>query len=232
MITKYEGLNNKANANALSTYPCQVVNFYSCPYENDKSDGDQVTITRENLFELNRIPEIIGRTFSKALTIKGNRIIYKIDFRFGKVQEIDIFLCGDPYAQDLPGGKPIEHNLEVLEKIEKLSDIPMNNLEDIFAILTDEVKLDTVLQIALDKKYLQHKDKLVEFFISIRSNVRIEDLVARTPVNYITEKNRCSVCNRPANLNCITCSGSGNDIWICMDHLKNHRDQYHNSIIS
>lgn len=157
-ITEYEDLNNNANKLPTYPYPCQVVNFYSSPYEHDQNKRDGKQVTRENLFELNQIAEIIGRTFSKALNTKGNRIIYKIDFQVGKVQEIDIFLCGDPYAQNLPGGKPIEHTLkEISEKIEKLSDIPMKNLEDIFAILTDEVKLDTVLQIALDKKYQEEK---------------------------------------------------------------------------
>ena len=222
-ITEYEDLNNNANANALPTYPCQVVNFYSCPYENDKRDANQVTITRDNLFELNQIVEIIGRTLSKALNIKGTRIIYKIDFQLGKVQEIDTFLCGDPYTQNLPGGKPIEHTLkEISERIEKLLSIPMNNLDDIFEILTDEGKLDTVLQIGLDKKFLEYKDELIQFFMSIKSNVRRQDLRVEHLSAHRVEREKCSICNLPANINCINCSGK--NIWVCMNHLNKHRD--------
>jgi hypothetical protein len=54
----------------------------------------------------------------------------------------------------------------------------MRNLDDIFEILTNKEKLDIVLQIALDKKYLQHKDQLIKFFMSIKGNVKREDLVA------------------------------------------------------
>ena len=98
-----------------------------------------------------------------------HRIIYKIDFQVGRVQEIDTFLCGDPYSYNIPGGKPIGHKLnEIMEQIEKLSVIPMTNLDDIFTILTNKEKLDIVLQIWLDKKYLQYKDKLIEFLSSIK----------------------------------------------------------------
>jgi hypothetical protein len=168
--------------NSSPPYPCEVVNFYSCPYDNterEKIEGG--TVTRNDLFKLNQIVEIIGRTLSNALNIKGNRIIYKIDFQLGNVQEIDTFLCGDPYAYNIPGSKPIDHELnEKMEQIEKLSVIPMTNLDDIFTILTNKEKLDTVLQIGLDKQYLQYKDKLVEFFISIKSNARQQDLVVRS----------------------------------------------------
>lgn len=202
-----------ANALEITKYPCQLVNFYTCPYEDDKRD----------LFELNQIVEIIGRTLSKTLNIKGTRIIYKIDFETNKVQEIDTFLCGEPYAENLPGGKPIEHRLkEISERIEKLSILPMRNLDDIFELLTNKEKLDIVLEIGLDKKYLQYKDKLVEFFISIKSNARKQDLVVRSLSVHNIEKNKCSVCNLPANLNCINCSDK--DIWICMNDLKKHMD--------
>ncbi len=216
-------LGKSHHKNSSSPYPCEVVNFYSCPYDNtEREEIEGGTVTRNDLFKLNQMAEIVGRSISKALNIKGNRIIYKIDFQAGKVQEMDTFLCEDPYAYNLPGGKPIDHKLnEIIEQIEKLSVIPMTNF-DIFTILTNKEKLDTVLQIGLDKKYLQYKDELVEFFISIKSNGREKDLVVRSLSVYNIEKNKCSVCNVPANLNYINCSGK--DIWLCMNHLKKHRD--------
>ena len=75
-----------------------------------------------------------------------------------------------------------------------------------------------MLQIGLDKKCLEHKDELIEFFISIKGNVKREDLTRSTPLLYCVEKNKCSICSQPANINCINCSGK--DIWICMDHWK------------
>jgi len=85
----------------------------------------------------------------------------------------------------------------------------MNNLDDIFEILTNKEKLDTVLQIGLDKKYLQYEDKLVEFFIPIKSNAREQDLVVRSLSVHDIEKNKCSVYKLPANLNCVNCSSFG-----------------------
>jgi hypothetical protein len=221
-IIGYDGLKQR-KANTLSAYPCQVVNFYSCPYENDKRDGNEMAITRNDLFKLNQIVEIIGRTLSKALNIKGTRIIYKIDFQLGKVQEIDTFLCGDPYAYNIPGGKPIDHKLnEIMEQIEKLLVIPMTNLDDIFTILTNKEKLDTVLQIGLDKKYIEHKDELIQFFISIKGNVKREDLTTSTPLIHYVGKNKCSICSQLTNIDCVNCFGK--DSWLCVDHWKNHKN--------
>jgi len=223
-ITEYEDSNN--NANALPTYPCQVVNFYSCPYENDKRDGNQEIITRNELFVLNQIAEIIGRTLSKALNIKGTRIIYKIDFQVGKVQEIDTFLCGDKYAHNLPGGKPVNHKLNhILPKIENLLHIPMTSLDDIFTILTDKEKMNIVFQIGLDKKSLEHKDELIEFFMSIKGNVKKEDLTTSTPLLYYVGKNKCSICSQPANIDCINCIDK--DMWLCVNHWKDHETNHH-----
>lgn len=47
-ITEYDGLKQR-KANTLLAYPCQVVNFYTCPYENDKRDENQMVITRNDL---------------------------------------------------------------------------------------------------------------------------------------------------------------------------------------
>jgi hypothetical protein len=219
------------NKNISRNYPCQIVNFYSCPYQTDKVEQHNLeTITRRDLFSLNQIAEIIGRALSKAINIKSNRIIYKINFQLGKVREIDTFLCEDPYAQNLPGGKPIEHRLkEISERIEKLSILPMRNLDDIFSILTNKEKLDTVLQIGLDRQDLEHRNEIIEFFMSIKGNVRRQDLLGRTFLFHSVENQRCSVCSQPANLNCVNCFRK--DIWICMAHLKKHKDVHNNSTI-
>jgi hypothetical protein len=212
----------KSHHNGSRPYPCEVVNFYACPYDR-REESEVETVTRNVLFSLNQIAEIIGRTLSKALNIRGNRIIYKIDFESGEVQEIDTFLCGDKYADNIPGGKPVYHELtEMLEKIVKLSYIPMTNLEDIFMILTDEDKMKTVLDVALEKQYLQQENKIVQFFMSIKGNIKKEDLTIRLPLAHFIDKNKCSICYQPSNINCVNCTGK--DIWICVNHLKKHRE--------
>jgi hypothetical protein len=75
-----------------------------------------------------------------------------------------------------------------------------------------------VLQIGLDKEYLQYKDQLIEFFMPIKGNVKREELTSSTLLIHYVEKYKCSICSQPANINCINCSGK--DIWICMDHWK------------
>jgi len=203
-------------------YPCQVVNFYKCPYEEDK---------RKELFILDKIVEVIGRALSKALNIKGTRIIYNFNFESGIVQEIDTFVCGDLYAQknNNPGAFPIEHKLkEISDKIEKLTMLPIRNLDDIFEILTNKEKLDIALQIGLDEKYLKDKDELINLFMSIKDDVKKEDLVVRSLAVHNIDKNKCSLCSLPAN---ICTNRSGNDIWICMNHLKDGIINWPNSIL-
>jgi hypothetical protein len=52
----------------------------------------------------------------------------------------------------------------------------MENLGDIFAILTDKEKLDAVLQIGLDKEYLEYKFN----FAYLKGNVKRGDLTTST----------------------------------------------------
>ena len=52
--------------------------------------------------------------------------------------------------------------------------------------------------------------------MSIKSNIRKQDLVVKHLLAHRVEKNRCSVCNLPANLN----YGKETWTWICMNHLK------------
>jgi len=157
-----------------TSYPCNIINFYSCPYNTEGKNEE--TITRKDLFSLNKVAEIVGRALSKALDIKGTRIIYKINFESNKVQEIDTFLYKDPNIKRVveikSTYKPVDHKFnEIMERIEKLSVITMKDLDDIFTILTDRQKLDAILEIGLDRRCLAHKEKLVEFFISIKSTL-------------------------------------------------------------
>jgi hypothetical protein len=54
---------------------------------------------------------------------------------------------------------------------EKLSILPVRNVVDTFLILTNKEKMDTALQIGLDKQSIEHKDELIQLFMSIKGNV-------------------------------------------------------------
>jgi hypothetical protein len=56
------------------------------------------------------------------------------------------------------------------------SAVPIKNVEDIYNALTDRETLDKLLQQELDEEQLEYKDEIVEFFMSIKDTIRMEDL--------------------------------------------------------
>ena len=72
--------------NDLSLYPCIVMNFFQCPFENN---NNQYPYTKEDLFTLQRIAFTIEQAISIFHeTTKNNEIIYEVDFENDRVQEI------------------------------------------------------------------------------------------------------------------------------------------------
>lgn len=61
--------------------------------------------------------------------------------------------------------------------------IPINNVEDIYVALTDRETLDKLLQQELGEESLDYRDEIVEFFMSIRDTVRMEDLAYHKPTD-------------------------------------------------
>ena len=57
------------------------------------------------------------------------------------------------------------------------------------------------LEIGLDKEYLKYKDGLIQFFMSIKGNVKVEDLTTSTPLIHYIVKNRSYICDQAANIN-------------------------------
>jgi hypothetical protein len=53
---------------------------------------------------------------------------------------------------------------------------PIENVEDIYNALTDRETLDKLLQQELEEVHLKYKDEIVDFFMSIKDNIRMEDL--------------------------------------------------------
>lgn len=56
------------------------------------------------------------------------------------------------------------------------SKIQIKNVQDVYNALTDKVTFDKPLQQGLDEEHQEYKDKIVQFFMSIKDKVRIEDL--------------------------------------------------------
>jgi hypothetical protein len=60
--------------------------------------------------------------------------------------------------------------------------VPIKNAEDIYNALTDRETLDKLLQQGLDENRLKYKEEIVEFFMSIKDNIRMEDLTFYKPI--------------------------------------------------
>jgi len=63
------------------------------------------------------------------------------------------------------------------------STVPIMNVEDIYNALTDRKTLDKLLQQGLNEEHLKYKDEIVEFFMSIKERVRMEDLTFYKPTD-------------------------------------------------
>ena len=59
---------------------------------------------------------------------------------------------------------------------EKSTIVSIKSVEDIYHALTNREILDKLLQQDLDKEHLKYKDEIVEFFMSIKGNIKMEDL--------------------------------------------------------
>jgi hypothetical protein len=59
--------------------------------------------------------------------------------------------------------------------------VPIKNVEDIYVALTDRETLDKLLQQELGEEQLEYKDEIVEFFMSIKDTIRMEDLTFYNP---------------------------------------------------
>jgi len=70
-----------------------------------------------------------------------------------------------------------------IKAIKEKSTVPIMNVEDIYNALTDRKTLDKLLQQGLDEKNLEYRDEIVEFFMSIKDRVRMEDLTFYKPTD-------------------------------------------------
>lgn len=71
----------------------------------------------------------------------------------------------------------------IIKATKEDSIIPIKNLEDVYNALTNRETLDKLLQQELHEEHLKYKDGMVEFFMSIEDNIRMEDLTFYKPTN-------------------------------------------------
>ena len=64
----------------------------------------------------------------------------------------------------------------IIKASKENSIVPVKNLEDVYNALTDRETLDKLQQQELEGEHLKYKDRMVEFFMSVKDNIRIEDL--------------------------------------------------------
>ena len=120
IVSKHCNNNNNLNYisnvdNDLISYPCRVMNFFQCPFENN---NNQYPYTKENLFTLQRVAFAIEQAISIFHeTTKNNEIIYEVDFENDRVQEIHTNYNGEPESWGW--------NDNVKEQLSKLNQFPI-----------------------------------------------------------------------------------------------------------
>jgi hypothetical protein len=162
----------------------------------------------------------VEQAFGHAMTIsKSNEAIYEVDFSASKIKEFQTTYYDGPCL--CTGEYRLE---EGLAKVQKLATFPIRNEEDVYNTLTNRQMLDKVLEQGLDEEFRKFKDSLVEFFMTIKDSVRIEDLDVRPPVfKSDCLKGKCSICSEFANIRCTNCI----NVWLCTDHLEQHKIHHH-----
>ena len=193
-------------------YPCPVINRFECPYEKEGK------LNVNNLFAIAKIANAEEMAFLKAHTItKSNDTVYDTDFVAGKVNETITLFNGSSHSWDTR--YLIE---EKLPQVERLSIVPIRNVDDVFAALKDGDTLAKVLEQGLEEQYLSSKEPIVKKFMSIKDKIKKEDLRI-VPSFSSNMKTTCMTCQGFANIHCINCG----NVWLCSSHWKQHQVERH-----
>jgi hypothetical protein len=138
------------NSNSTTTtpplYPCPVLNRFKCPYD------------RKDMKEKQKYQQHLVRNEEEVKEEKEDSNSYDVDY---------LFLLSD-YSFRLESA--------FIKAKKEGSAVPVKNVEDIYNALTDRETLDKLLQQVLDEEQLEDKDEIVEFFMSIKDTIRMEDL--------------------------------------------------------
>ena len=141
--------NNTVNNQSyrLITYHCNVMNIFSCPFESKEESGNmreesKYSYKREELFALHRISFAIEQAISTFSEItKNNEIIFEVDFKNDRVQDIHTKYNGEPDSWGW------NNNLnKILSKVKPISNIVIRDVQDIYSILTNREKLELLFE--------------------------------------------------------------------------------------
>ena len=162
-------------------YPCPIANRFECPYEKDVN----------KLFAIQEIALAIHMAFLKAYVItKSNDTVYDTDFVEGKVNEIITLFDGSSHSWDTK--YLIE---EKLPRVERLSIVPIRNVDDVYEALKDGDTLAKILEQGLEEQYLSWKESIVKRFMSVKDKIKKEDLTINEPTCASKmQKKACVLC--------------------------------------
>lgn len=143
--------NNTVNhhSDGVITYHCNIMNIFSCPFESIRSNNENEEIEeskyaykREDLFALHQISFAIEQAISTFSEItKQNEIIYEVDFVNDRVHEIHTNYYREPESWGWQ-----ENVKKQLSKVKPISNIVIRDEQDIYNILTNNEKLEILLE--------------------------------------------------------------------------------------
>ena len=206
----------------LFIYPCNVLNYFSCPYQStngEKQFGHEFDSDIEFLFELEQITHSVDISLLKASSMtKSNETIYEIDIESNIVKEI----------QTLYNGKQIvmvqQLSIEkMLYKIEEKSVVPVKNKEDIADILKDNNKLDKILKQGLSNEdYHKWRNNILNYFKKFGAKLKF-DYPFKYDVYENLAKHTCKECDQRCNIHLVK-----GDKWYCKKHFRNRKEEKYN----
>jgi hypothetical protein len=115
---------------------------------------------------------------------------------------------------------------EKLPQVERLSIVPIRNVDDVCAALKEGDTLAKILEQGLEEQYLSKKELIVENFMKTKDKIKEEDLrkdLYIVPTFASNMKTSCMTCQGFANIHCINCS----NVWLCSNHWKQHQVERH-----
>ena len=127
----------------------------------------------------------------------------------------------------------------LLQEYEKMINHQLSKEED--EILENE-NLKSELKAKMKKELKKHKEEqlillkdnkqnIIDFIISNKDAVRVEELKAYEPIDKCYHENgKCQSCNSLTNMICKNCCNNYNNnkkIWLCINHWKQHAIENH-----
>ena len=239
-------------------FPCRTVNMFECPHGQNKKDSDLMLFTLRDVWKIISDALHHARNLSRSYN-KFHDYTYEVDFEKGSVltyhdRRFSRPMCAGTFSE--------------LEDFE-ISKIPIQSIKDVYDALVNRKSLETILEqyisdpssrmtnlstestIEAESKFLREmKEPIIDYVISLKKKIKIEDLCDFAGRNLEEEKENkkkqeetdkwfvknepdfhpdqarsgeCVQCGNFSNICCINC-----DIWVCVGHWRQHAKNIHN----